>query len=99
MAGPDALGVLVDTVNGMSDGGSVLIVVLRDLFATTGFASVVARMPDHALDPLAIADTMIAAENQPMFDNNSRVPTDSERHDLAAMTVESWKRLRAQAVG
>lgn len=92
---PDAYAVAATAFDGSA--GDVPA-ALRTLFAQTEFAAVVARMPDHLLDPGAIADTMVATENQPMFDNNSRVPSDSERHELAAMTVESWKRFRAEAV-
>lgn len=68
--------------------------VLRDLFTATAFASVVCRFPELPLDAAAIADTMIAVENQPMVNNNCRVPNDSERRSLAELTVESWTRLR-----
>ncbi len=72
-------------------------VILRDLFSATQFATVVGKLPDHALDAAAIADTMIAIENQPMVNNNCRVPNDAERKSLAEMTIESWNRLRATA--
>ncbi|MEO6124924.1 MAG: iron-containing alcohol dehydrogenase [Ilumatobacteraceae bacterium] len=71
--------------------------VLRDLLAATGFSGVVARLLDRALDAAAIADMMVAVENQPMVTNNCRVPDDGERQMLAEATVESWKRLRAAA--
>ncbi|HEY4333161.1 MAG TPA: iron-containing alcohol dehydrogenase [Ilumatobacteraceae bacterium] len=71
--------------------------VLRDLFAATRFATVVAKLPDHALDASAIADMMVAVENQPMFTNNCRLASDDERRALAELTVESWSRLRASA--
>ena len=71
--------------------------VLRDLFDATRFASVVAGLADHALDAAAIAETMVAIENQPMLNNNCRVPTHGERRMLAELTVESWKRLRGEA--
>ena len=71
--------------------------VLRDLFTSTRFAQVVGRLPDHSLDASAIADVMIAVENQPMVTNNCRVPDDAERRALAEMTVEAWHRLRAAA--
>lgn len=72
--------------------------VLRDLFAASRFPVVVARMGDVDLDAGAIAEVMVAVENQPMVDNNSRVPDDDERMMLAERTVESWRRLRADAV-
>ena len=71
--------------------------VLRDLFAATKFAQVVGRLPEHHLDAGAIAETMVAVENQPMVSNNCRVPDDDERRQLAAATVEAWHRLRAAA--
>ena len=71
--------------------------VLRDLFGATRFPTVIAKMPDADLDAHAIAEVMIAVENQPMVANNSRVPDDAERLMLAELTIESWRRLRAQA--
>ena len=72
--------------------------VLRDLFTASRFPTVLARMPDLDLDARTIADVMIAVENQPMVANNSRVPDDDERLMLASLTVDSWRRLRAEAV-
>ena len=72
--------------------------VLRDLFGASRFSTVVARMPDVDLDARAIAEVMIAVENQPMVANNSRVPDDDERLTLAERTVQSWQRLRAEPV-
>ena len=71
--------------------------ILRGLFVATGFAGVVARLPDRRLDADAIAEMMVAVENRPMVNNNCRVPDDGERRMLAQATVESWKRLRAAA--
>jgi len=70
---------------------------LRDLFQSVGFASVVGRLPDRRLDVSAISDLMIAVENQPMLNNNCRVPDDAERRSIALRTVESWNCLRAAA--
>lgn len=72
-------------------------VVLRNLFAATNFAGVVARLADHSLDASAISEMMVAKENQPMVSNNCRVPDHGELRMLAESTVESWKRLRAAA--
>jgi len=72
--------------------------VVRDLFAASRFPAVVARMTDVELDASAIAEVMVATENQPMVANNSRLPGDDERLMLAERTVESWRRLRAEAV-
>jgi alcohol dehydrogenase class IV len=72
--------------------------VLRHLFDAVGFGGVVAGLPDHDLQPAAIVESMIAIENQPMLENNCRVPTETERLHLAELTVESWQRLRAGTV-
>jgi alcohol dehydrogenase class IV len=69
--------------------------VLRDLFIASRFHEVMRGLPTRDLSADAIAGMMIATENQPMFDNNSRVPSDHERLELAEMTVQSWERLRS----
>ncbi|MEO7397744.1 MAG: iron-containing alcohol dehydrogenase [Ilumatobacteraceae bacterium] len=73
--------------------------VLRELFVTTHFASAFDRLPDVALDAATIAGMMVSVENQPMVDNNCRVPDARDRRDLAERTVDSWKRLRSAQVG
>ncbi len=72
--------------------------ILRDLFEASSFGAVLATMPSLDLDAAALAEVMIAVENQPMLNNNSRVPDDAERQMLAELTVESWGRLRSTAV-
>ncbi|MCU1393509.1 MAG: iron-containing alcohol dehydrogenase [Ilumatobacteraceae bacterium] len=69
--------------------------VLRDLFAASRFHEVLRRMPELELSAGDIAEMMVAVENQPMVNNNSRVPDDAERRQLAELTVESWHRLRS----
>ena len=71
--------------------------VFRDLVAACRFPAVMAKMPDVQMDARSIAEMMIAVENQPMVVNNCRVPGDDERMALAQLTVESWRRLRAEA--
>ena len=71
--------------------------VLRELFADVRFGAVLSSLPEHDLDPKAIAARMVAVENQPMVDNNCRVPSEAEREMLAERTVESWRRLRSPA--
>ncbi|MGD9705458.1 MAG: iron-containing alcohol dehydrogenase [Acidimicrobiia bacterium] len=67
---------------------------LTELFAATGFERAVAGLPDAALDADAIAALMAAPENAPMLQNNCVVPSARERRDLAALTVETWRRSR-----
>jgi len=64
--------------------------VVRDLLAACDFASVVAGVGPLLVEPDALADTMIAVENQPMHDNNCRRPDDGERRQLAAATLTLW---------
>ena len=91
---PDAFGAAASAFNAPTGDVPLL---LRDLLAATDFAGVVARLPDRGLDAAAIAEMMVAVENQPMVNNNCRVPDEAERRMLADATVESWKRLRAAA--
>ena len=72
--------------------------ILRDLFEASSFGAVLATMPALDMDPVVLAEVMIAVENRPMVNNNSRVPDDAERQMLAELTVESWRRLRSTAV-
>ncbi len=69
-------------------------VVLRDLFQASEFSAVVRMLPDRAIDASAISDMMNSIENQPMLNNNCRLPSDPERRLLAEQTVDSWNRLR-----
>lgn len=43
------------------------------------------------LEPQAIADLMNAPENQPMLNNNARVVNETQRLELAEMTVKVWE--------
>lgn len=72
--------------------------IVRDVFEASSIDVVMATMPALDLDAPALAEVMIAVENQPMVNNNSRVPDDAERQMLAELTVESWRRLRSTAV-
>ena len=64
-----AAGVPVSTLGG----------VYRDLLDACAFATAVAGVGPLAVEPDALADTMIAVENQPMYDNNCRRADDAER--------------------
>jgi alcohol dehydrogenase len=43
------------------------------------------------LEPQAIADLMNAPENQPMLNNNARVVSETQRLELAELTVRVWE--------
>ena len=62
----------------------------RRLLEACEFASVVAHVGPLAVEPDALADTMIAVENQPMHDNNCRRPDGAGRSTLAAATLRLW---------
>lgn len=69
--------------------------VLRELLDETRFADAVRVLPDAALAAEAIAEAMIAEENQPMLRNNVRVPNAAEQLELARGTVAVWNTYRA----
>lgn len=62
----------------------------RELLEACEFASAVSRVGPLAVAPNALAATMIAIENQPMYDNNCRTVDDSARRDLATATLTLW---------
>ena len=61
------------------------------------FASVVGALGPLEVDVDDLADTMVAEENQPMYDNNCRHADDAERRELAAATLRLWDELRGAA--
>ena len=65
----------------------------RALLEACDFASVVAQVGPLLVDPDELADTMIAVENRPMYDNNCRTIDDDARRALAANTVRLWHEL------
>ena len=69
--------------------------VYRDLLDACAFATAVAGVGPLAVESDALADTMIAVENQPMYENNCRRADDAERVALAAATVRLWGDLLA----
>lgn len=71
--------------------------VYRRLLAASDFATAVGRVGTLDIDPGELAGEMIAAENQPMFDNSCRRPDDSERHVLATQTLDVWNELARSA--
>ncbi len=93
---PDAYTVAASAFNASATD---IPLILRDLFGASRFAEVVQRFADIEFSAQRIAEVMVAVENQPMVNNNSRVPDDAERLMLAELTIESWKRLRAGGVG
>jgi len=64
------------------------------LLHDVGLPSVVAGFGALSISADALADTMIAPANAPMFDNNCRRADDTERHWLAVRTLELWDELR-----
>ncbi len=60
----------------------------------TGMAAAMVGL-DAILAVDEIADSMYAAENQPMLTNNARTVNESDRSLLAARTVEMWNLLRS----
>jgi alcohol dehydrogenase class IV len=79
----DALGCSVD---GVPD-------TLSTLFGQTDMAQVVRGMAMGEFDPIAVAHTMAAPENQPMLLNNARSVDHDARAMLAARTVTVWDAL------
>ena len=66
----------------------------RQLWADCGLGTVVAALPDAALEPEPIAAAMVAEENLPMYVNACRPADDAQRAELAARTVAVWHELR-----
>ena len=85
----------VDAAAAFNSSPSDMPAVLAELFVDSRFPDVVQRMPDTDLVANDIAEMMVAAENQPMFANNSRLADDADRRMLAELTVETWERLRS----
>lgn len=65
----------------------------RRLLEACGFASVVAGLGPLLVGSDDLADTMIAVENQPMYDNNCRPADDAARSQLAGATLHTWDEL------
>ena len=62
----------------------------RALLEACGFASVVRQVGPLLVDSNTLADTMIAVENRPMYDNNCRTVDDAARLALAVATLTLW---------
>lgn len=60
-----------------------------------GFSGIVRSLPAARLDAAAIATAMAYEENLPMLNNNTRVPDDVARFELAKCTVAAWDVHRA----
>ncbi len=69
--------------------------VLREMLDETHFAEAVRVLPDALLSAEAIAEVMVAEENQPMLRNNVRVPNAAEQLEMARGTVAVWNTYRA----
>ena len=78
-----ALGCTVDSVAG----------TLTTLFRQTDMSSVVHAMPAQTFDVDAVAEAMVAPENQPMLHNNARAVDDESRTMLAGRTITVWNEL------
>ncbi len=88
---PDAYAPVADAA---AVGVAALADAYRDLLEASRFASVVGALGPLEVDVDDLADTMVAVENQPMYDNNCRHADDAERRELAAATLRLWDELR-----
>lgn len=69
--------------------------VYGDLLDACAFGAAVAGVGPLAVEPTALADTMIAVENRPMCDNNCRHADEADRAVLASATLSLWSDLLA----
>lgn len=83
----DAVGV---PVSALDDG-------YRSLLEASRFGAAVTRVGPLGVDPGDLAETMVAVENRPMFDNNCRRAADSERLSLARAALRLWDELSGYA--
>jgi alcohol dehydrogenase len=67
----------------------------KKLLEESHFVDAVRGLKEVSMDAKAIAETMNAPENQPMLHNNARAVSDTDRLELAKLTVRAWHRTRA----
>jgi alcohol dehydrogenase len=65
------------------------------LLEQVNFADVIKNLKPITLEPDAIAAAMTAPENQPMLNNNCRIPNETQRLELAKRTAAIWEAYRA----
>jgi alcohol dehydrogenase class IV len=66
----------------------------KKLLRASGFAEAVKGVKAGRMNANAVASTMQAPENQPMWKNNVRVPEQAEGLQLALKTLEVWQSYR-----
>ena len=71
--------------------------VYRTLLEASGFSLALVGVGPLSVDPADLAETMVAVENRPMYDNNCRLADDGERLALARSTLHVWDEMTRAA--